>query len=71
MAYLQEIAERERAPIYIIGEVTGDQQFTLENPVTGEKPIDIALASLFGNPPKTVMNDSSAVNGYSKLEYNH
>ena len=29
---LQEIAERERAPIYIIGEVTGDQQFTLENP---------------------------------------
>jgi phosphoribosylformylglycinamidine synthase len=66
---LQSIAERERAPIYIIGEVTGDQQFTLENPITNEKPIDIALASLFGNPPKTVMNDVSEVNGYSKLEY--
>ena len=66
---LQAIAERERAPIYIIGEVTGDQQFTLENPVTREKPIDIALASLFGNPPKTVMNDTSVVNGYGKLEY--
>jgi phosphoribosylformylglycinamidine synthase len=66
---LQAIAERERAPIYIIGEVTGDQQFTLENPVTGEKPIDIALASLFGNPPKTIMNDASVVNGYGKLEY--
>ena len=34
-------------------------QFTLENPVTNEKPIDIALASLFGNPPKTVMNDTA------------
>jgi phosphoribosylformylglycinamidine synthase len=67
---LQAIADRERAPIYIIGEVTGDQQFTLENPVTKEKPIDIALASLFGKPPKTVMNDTAAMNGYSRLEYN-
>jgi phosphoribosylformylglycinamidine synthase len=66
---LQSIAERERAPIYIIGEVTGDQQFTLMNPVTGEKPIDISLASLFGNPPKTIMNDSASVNGYLKIEY--
>ena len=65
----KQIAERERAPIYIIGEVTGDQQFTLENPLTGEKPIDISLASLFGDPPRTIMNDSIVVNGYIKLEY--
>src|SRR4030043_1874011 len=26
---LRKIAERERAPIYLIGEVTGDHQFTL------------------------------------------
>ena len=51
IAILKAIAERERAPIYIIGEVTGDMQFTLENPVTNEKPIDLALESLFGNPP--------------------
>ena len=66
---LRKIAERERAPIYIIGEVTGDMQFTLENPVTKEKPIDLALTSLFGDPPKTVMNDESVENGYIKLEY--
>jgi phosphoribosylformylglycinamidine synthase len=66
---LQAIAERERAPIYIIGEVTGDLQFTLENPVTGEKPIDIALTALFGNPPKTVMIDKKENNRYDKLEY--
>jgi phosphoribosylformylglycinamidine synthase len=66
---LKKIAERERAPIYIIGRVTGDMQFTLENPVTKEKPIDIALASLFGDPPKTIMNDTSIKNSYPKLEY--
>jgi len=66
---LRKIAERERAPIYFIGEVTGDQQFTLVNPVTGEKPIDIALASLFGDPPKTIMNDTPDDTGYMKLEY--
>ncbi|MCX6321305.1 MAG: phosphoribosylformylglycinamidine synthase [Bacteroidia bacterium] len=66
---LRKIAERERAPFYIIGEVTGDQQFTLENPLTGEKPIDIALASLFGDPPKTIMKDIIVDNGYRKLEY--
>jgi phosphoribosylformylglycinamidine synthase len=54
---LRKIAERERAPVYIIGEVTGDHQFTLINPVSGEKPVDIKLESLFGKPPKTVMND--------------
>jgi phosphoribosylformylglycinamidine synthase len=66
---LRNIAERERAPFYIIGEVTGDMQFTFENPVTGEKPIDLALSSLFGDPPKTIMKDEIVVNNYRKLEY--
>ncbi len=66
---LRRIAERERAPFYVIGEVTGDMQLTLENPLTGEKPIDIALASLFGDPPKTVMNDSRLTETYSDLQY--
>jgi phosphoribosylformylglycinamidine synthase len=66
---LRKIAERERAPIYIIGEVTGDMQFTLENHVTKEKPIDLSLASLFGDPPKTTMNDVSVENHYMEPEY--
>jgi phosphoribosylformylglycinamidine synthase len=66
---LERIAKRERAPIYIIGEVTGDQQFTLENPVTGEKPIDLALASLFGDPPKTILSDIIVESAYRRLEY--
>jgi phosphoribosylformylglycinamidine synthase len=66
---LRRIAERERAPFYVIGEVTGDMQFTLENPVTSEKPIDMALEALFGDPPKTVMKDGKAEASFSELEY--
>ncbi len=66
---LEQIAGRERAPIYVIGEITGDHKFTFENSITGEKPIDISLESLFGNPPRTVMVDTSITSLYSKPEY--
>jgi phosphoribosylformylglycinamidine synthase len=66
---LRRISERERAPFYIIGEVTGDNMFTLENPISGEKPIDLALTSLFGNPPKTVLNDRAENPGFTNPEY--
>lgn len=66
---LHLIAERERAPIYLIGEVTGDNRFTFENPLTGEKPIDLDLASFFGNPPRTVMNDSRVEPGFPPVKY--
>ncbi len=64
---LVRIAERD--PVYIIGEVTGDMQFTFENPATGEKPVDISLPSLLGNPPRTTMNDSSLPSLFSEPVY--
>jgi len=66
---LKSIAERERAPIYIIGEITGDHQFTFENSRTGEKPIDISLEALFGDPPRTTMVDTSDKTGFSGPGY--
>jgi phosphoribosylformylglycinamidine synthase len=65
----KKIAQRERAPLYIIGEVTGDHRFTFENSLTGEKPIDILLDSLFGNPPKTVLKDLTEVSGFRPVVY--
>ncbi len=67
---LKRIAERERAPIYEIGETTGDMQFTFENSETGEKPIDWQLGYMFGNPPKTVLEDKTEVPDFADLEYN-
>jgi phosphoribosylformylglycinamidine synthase len=66
---LENIAGRERAPFYIIGEITGNHRFTFENSKTGEKPIDIQLESLFGNPPRTTMIDTTVISEFGKLEY--
>jgi phosphoribosylformylglycinamidine synthase len=67
---LKKIALRERAPFYIIGEVTGDHQFTFYNPATGEKPIDMQLDALFGNPPRTVMTDTTVSPAFKEIKYN-
>ncbi len=66
---LRKIAERERAPMYEIGDATGDMQFTFENSETGEKPIDWQLGYMFGNPPKTVLEDTALEAGFQELEY--
>ncbi len=66
---LISIAQRERAPVYIIGEVTGDHQFTFYNTVSGEKPIDLQLSDFFGKPPRTVMNDSTLHNPAGDVRY--
>jgi len=68
---LKRIAERERAPIYVIGEATGDMQFTFENSKTGEKPIDWPLSYMFGKPPKTVLTDTTRNEHFAELEYDH
>ncbi|MDP3431914.1 MAG: phosphoribosylformylglycinamidine synthase, partial [Bacteroidota bacterium] len=66
---LQRIADRERAPMYVIGEATGDMQFTFENSKTGEKPIDWQLSYMFGKPPKTVLTDTTRNEKFADLEY--
>jgi phosphoribosylformylglycinamidine synthase len=66
---LKKIAERERAPLYIVGEITGDHIFTFENSQTKEKAIDLELLDIFGNPPQTVLNDISEEVKYSIIKY--
>jgi len=66
---LKKIAERERAPLYVIGETTGDMQFTFKNSETNEKPIDWQLEYMFGNPPKTVLTDTTGSAPFEELVY--
>ena len=54
---LQKIAQRERAPFYVVGRVTGDHHFSFVNDNNNEKPIDLAIESLFGDPPKMTLLD--------------
>lgn len=66
---LEKIAERERAPMYVIGEVTGDKQFTFRDRNNETSPIDLQLEDMFGNPPKTIMRDNAVETKYPKLQY--
>ncbi|WP_392469502.1 phosphoribosylformylglycinamidine synthase [Sphingobacterium cellulitidis] len=67
---LKTVADRERSPMYTVGDVTADHRFTFESKKTGEKPMDYALEDFFGSSPKTIMNDSQVQRKYADLEYN-
>ncbi|MQP24258.1 phosphoribosylformylglycinamidine synthase [Flavobacterium sp. LMO8] len=66
---LQRIADRERSPMYQVGDVTNDHRFTFESKSTGVKPMDYALEDFFGSSPKTIMTDKTVATNYSDLEY--
>ena len=66
---LQRIAERERSPIYTVGEVTGDDRFTFQSKTKGNKPMDLALEDMFGSSPKTIMVDKTINRKYDELSY--
>lgn len=66
---LQRIAERERSPMYTVGDVTNDHRFTFESKTTGAKPMDYALEDFFGSSPKTIMNDKNVARNYANPDY--
>lgn len=66
---LNKIAERERSPMYTVGDVTGDHRFTFESKTNGNKPMDLALEDMFGSSPKTVLTDNSVDRKYAELNY--
>ena len=68
-ALLGRIAERERSPIYEVGDVTADDRFTFESKTTGEKPMDVNLSDIFGSSPKTILTDTSVERTYKNATY--
>lgn len=66
---LRKIAERERAPIYVVGEVTDDQRFVFQSSTTKERPMDLAMIDMFGSSPKTIMEDRTVDRRYAEVEY--
>jgi len=69
IATLQKIADRERSPMYTVGDVTGDHRFTFESSSTGVKPMDLELKDMFGSSPKVVMEDKSVNRTYKPVTY--
>jgi phosphoribosylformylglycinamidine synthase len=66
---LQKIAERERSPMYTVGDVTGDDRFTFESETKGDKPMDLAMEDMFGSSPKTILTDNSVKRNYKNPRY--
>ena len=66
---LQKIAERERSPMYTVGEVTGNNRFTFESNTKLDKPMDLALEDMFGSSPKTVLTDKTIKRNYKNSRY--
>lgn len=67
-ARVRRIAERERAPMYVVGETTGDMRFVFAQR-DGTCPIDLRLEDMFGNPPRTIMEDSNLHPSFPALTY--
>ena len=65
---VRQIAQRERAPLYVVGETTGDAHFAFKQ-ADGTKPFDLDVAQMFGHSPKTVMVDNTVERHYQNVEY--
>jgi phosphoribosylformylglycinamidine synthase len=66
--HVRKIAERERAPLYVVGETTGDAHFSFKQG-DGVKPFDLDVAQMFGHSPKTIMRDNTVERHYENVSY--
>lgn len=67
LEHVRKIAERERAPMYVVGETTGDAHFAFRQG-DGVRPFDLDVADMFGHSPKTVMCDHSVERKYEDVK---
>ena len=68
--HVRRIAERERAPLYVVGETTGDAHFSFVQG-DGVRPFDLDVAQMFGHSPKTVMRDETVERHYEDASYDN
>ena len=66
--HVQKIADRERAPMYVVGQTTGDARFAFEQG-DGIRPFDLAVSQMFGSSPKTYMVDETVERNYKDVKY--
>ncbi len=69
MEILRRVSERERTPMYSVGNVTEDRNFIFQRKSNGEKPMDLSLADMFGSSPKVIMADTTVERKYHALDY--
>lgn len=66
---LEMIAQRERAPLYVVGEVTGDKKLSFKSKKEEINPIELDVDDFFGKAPQTTMTDESIPQRYHPVQY--
>ncbi|MCL4799367.1 MAG: phosphoribosylformylglycinamidine synthase [Burkholderiales bacterium] len=52
LAEFRAICERERCPVAVLGEATGDARLRVADPHFGDVPVDMELEAILGRPPR-------------------
>lgn len=65
---VRRIADRERAPLFTVGRTTGDHRLVFRRRSSGRAAIDLAVADMLGNPPKTVIRDNTVKPHFAPVE---
>lgn len=69
IALLKRVADRERSPMYEVGEATGDQKLVFGKARETKKPINFAVKHLLGSSPKTILTDASTPSSFAEVRY--
>ncbi len=64
---IEKIAQRERAPMYVVGQTTDDKRLHFGR--KDSAAIDLAVEDMLGNPPKTVITDTTHTPMFGEAEY--
>lgn len=67
---LKEIADRERAPLFVAGEATGDMKFIMKHKDSDKAAMDWGLSDMFGSAPKTILKDKTLNKSYQVVAAN-
>jgi phosphoribosylformylglycinamidine synthase len=68
IAFIKRVADRERSPMYVVGETTGDHQFVFQQK-DGQRPMDLRLEYMIGKPPRTIITDNTVKETYENVSY--
>ena len=52
LAQLRSVCERERCPFAVVGRARADDELVVDDPLFGNRPIDMPLEVLLGKPPR-------------------
>ena len=66
---LEQLAQRERAPMYVSGIITDDHILKFKRSGAATNPIELHIDDMFGNTPKTIITDQTKEIAYKELTY--